>query len=190
MLALVLAAKIAMVASPISGMFDRSASPFELSVPDAERIVVGKVDTVKEEGGFRLATLRVEKTLKGTPAKQIVFLASGTWACDESNANSGERILLITRKPGEHRRAFTDSLPVKMREVISRTSTIDNDGAGRFVIEKGRIAAVEYGGVLSRSYYIFPKDFPRQSLPNDRASISERDLIAHIKTLLATRPAP
>lgn len=58
-------------------------------------IVVGKVKTVQEIAGVRVAILSVEESWKRPQAREIMFLAEGTWACDVSGAEPGERALFF-----------------------------------------------------------------------------------------------
>jgi hypothetical protein len=58
-------------------------------------IVVGKVTSVFEIRGVRVATLSVEETWKGPQLHELAFLAQGTWTCDIADADPGERALLF-----------------------------------------------------------------------------------------------
>ena len=45
-------------------------------------IVLGKVQSVIELAGVRVATLSVEEAWKGETVHEIAFLAQSTWTCD------------------------------------------------------------------------------------------------------------
>src|SRR5436305_14997580 len=44
---------------------------------------------------LRVATAQVIETWKGTPARELRFVASPCWVCDTSSAEKGERVVLF-----------------------------------------------------------------------------------------------
>lgn len=166
------------VASPAA--LDRSSVAFESALPNVERIVVGKVRAIEAQGMAQVAVLDVERTLKGERTKQIRFLVSPTWPCDESGGEKGERlVLLVNRAP-----KLTGMLKLTPAQAAD-LYLIDNDGAGRLPVEKGRIQVNEFEGRVYRSYYEFPARFPHRVKAKGIATISEQDVVAFIQKAVA-----
>jgi hypothetical protein len=166
---------------PILGMdtSDRPSVPFDEAVPNAARIVVGKVRQITKHDGFRVATFDVEQTLKGSPTKELRFLATPTWNLDLSGAQVGERLILLLNQ------AASDPVVEKLTaKAIPDLYRIDNDGAGRLIVKDGRIEVFEFGGELSSFHYKFPLRFPRKMRARYSATISERDVISSIQKAL------
>lgn len=185
MLAFVLALKIA--AAPCFGasfLCDGPNISLESGVLSGGQIVVGKVREIKTQGIFKVATLDVERTLKGKPVRQIRFRANGFNSCDGSNAELGERILLITDPKNLHRRVRHLDLSDADRRLLTQIAEIGDDGGGRFVIEKGRIPVYKFGKGPAYAGYDLPVRIPFRPEGGNKGSIAERDLIRYVTTAL------
>lgn len=71
---------------------------FEELANGSERIVIGKVESVAAIEDVRIAKVAVTRTLKGTPVKEIYYLAEPTWTCDITSAEVGETALFFFDK--------------------------------------------------------------------------------------------
>lgn len=170
MLALVFAVKVATM-------------PFPLGVWGAERIVLGKVSSIETVEGIRVATLEVERTLKGVPAQRIKFVACPAWTCDTSHAALGERGLYLlsplhfTGKFG----SFPDF--TNLAATPEPPLELYNSGRGRFVFEKERISprAWEYCWSMTPSMKRF-LDLPRKK------SFSEANMTRYVAQVLKVKP--
>lgn len=65
-------------------------------------VLIGTVGAIKQDG-FRIAEIRVERTLKGRAPSTVEVISEPTWACDISKASPGERLLVFLNavKPGK-----------------------------------------------------------------------------------------
>lgn len=77
-------------------------------IANADFIFVGEIlavtDGSAQAGEPRIATVRVIDSWKGTPGRELKFIASPGWfACDTSNARKGERVVLFLRKERNER---------------------------------------------------------------------------------------
>ena len=67
-------------------------------------IVVARVQSIQPAGGDkRYAKAKVSEVWKGAQTNIIEFLASPTWACDISEAQEGETVVLFLTRTGESR---------------------------------------------------------------------------------------
>jgi hypothetical protein len=65
-------------------------------IKKADLIVVGKVAKIHQVGSIKIAEVEIAQTYKGNTAlKNILYLATETWACDTSDAKEGETSLLF-----------------------------------------------------------------------------------------------
>jgi hypothetical protein len=66
---------------------------------DSDSIVVATVESIAVVDGMKVATIVPEETLKGQiRTEKFYLLASPTWACDMSNAEAGEHVLLFVNR--------------------------------------------------------------------------------------------
>jgi hypothetical protein len=81
-----------------------SVVPVRAAVPEttlceltavADFIVIATTVGITEVEGVRLARATVQQSLKGDLEGEFYFLAEGTWSCDISGAEEGERDLLF-----------------------------------------------------------------------------------------------
>ncbi len=70
--------------------------PLEYLVIKSDYIVIGKISNVRVIEGLRVAEVEVIQTIKGDHSfKKLFYLAEGTWTCDISTAEEGEKALLF-----------------------------------------------------------------------------------------------
>jgi hypothetical protein len=69
----------------------------------ADLVVIGRTTQVTGDAGWSVATLEIERVIKGSPASRTVrYLASPTWTCDVSDAAPGERVLIFLGRVNLH----------------------------------------------------------------------------------------
>lgn len=130
-------------------------------------IVIGTVSEVTEINGYRVAKLQVEVALKGeTQTRELFFLASPTWACDVSNAKTGEHGLYFLSLPAKSAQlpALQNNQPITL---------IQHFGYGRLLSGgqgKYRISSMIY----------LPEGFPVEEL---RPSSNERLTLISVKDI-------
>jgi hypothetical protein len=113
---------------------------FDQLVRGSDLIVVAKVESItKPLIGKRYAQAKITEVWKGAQTEKVEFLASRTWACDMSEANEGETVLLFLAKSNE-----------------SRSYAIAHAGRGRMPLHtlKGKTYATVWPGVT------LPRDTP------------------------------
>jgi len=94
----------------------------ETVVWESELVVVAKVTAVSPHGRDKsYATTTVLETWKGTPKPTVEFLAEPSWACDISEAQVGETVVLFL-----------------VRGEPSRSYLLDVSGGGRMPIQVER----------------------------------------------------
>jgi hypothetical protein len=64
----------------------------------AKLIVIGKVTSVTDVKGLKVAEVHITKTLKGAPQEVVYYLAQPTWTCDITAATVGEETLFFFEK--------------------------------------------------------------------------------------------
>lgn len=152
---------------------------FEDLVRQADRIVVGRVEEVlsvrrgtedRQEGrdgdggwleewaSVPIARLAVERTLLGTPTEAVCYLACGTWTCDISGAEVGERVLLFlddTRWMAGERAPFHAALA----ETTDRAPVFQIADAGRGSMPLRDVEGRSYA-TLWTGDVILPEDVP------------------------------
>jgi hypothetical protein len=167
---------LALLGAP-SAAAKKMGSSLETLTKDSEVIVVGRVVRVFAEGSYRFATLRVDAELKGPGAKEVTFVASRTWSCDESFAVEGEQLFLFLASDVDAtvRAAFRVA---QRSQAPSPIYSITHSGAGRMPIVEGD-DDVAYA--LFVASFIVPKDWDEVRLPNH-----ERDATPLMPALAAT----
>ena len=98
---------IGCVALTVSNLPAEMASqPLEVVVWESELIVVAKVAAVSPHGSEKsYATATVVEIWKGTSPPAVEFLAEPSWACDISEAEVGETVVLFLVR-GESSRSY------------------------------------------------------------------------------------
>lgn len=144
----------------------------------SDLIAVGSVLEVTTVNGYRVAKLQIEGVLKGSSAvREVLFLASPTWTCDISDAQTGERALYFL------------SLPVNETEIPSQYNEqpiylIQHSGYGRMLIDSG-------GKFRLTPLIDLPNDFPTEegSSPNNErfTLIATKDVVRLIRQVNTTQ---
>jgi len=129
-------------------------------VKTSDVIVVGKVVKLTNFEAGRVAELEVTRTIKGdSQLKRLHYWASPTWACDISDANQGETVLLLLSRAEKHLLADSSDLATRhplllnsLRKHLqgSPLFSINWSGGGRMVITDN---LVERNG-----YIIYPDE--------------------------------
>jgi hypothetical protein len=102
-------------------------------VKNSDQIVIGTVVAVEHIEGVKVATLEVDTTLKGVELGHLYFLAVPTWACDVSDAQLGEHILLfLVQHTFGPRPEFAFLEPPGLRTDAFREELISRSGVDRF----------------------------------------------------------
>jgi hypothetical protein len=110
------------------------------------------------------AELAVQRVLKGEPSvERVVYLATGTWTCDITTAELGERVLLFLSKE-EGSKLIVPELRAEVAAQFpgSTTANILWSGRGRMPVDvrnEGEFATYWEGDV------ILPEDFPSVAGP-------------------------
>ena len=119
---------------PLHG--ELAAQPLETVVGESELIVVATVTAVSASSTDKAyATAQVLETWKGTPTKYVEFLAELTWACDMTEAHTGETVVLFL-----------------VRGEPSRSYLIDGAGGGRLPVQV--VGDIAYASSLG--YIVLP----------------------------------
>lgn len=129
-------------------------SPFKEIIKDSDTIVLGKVTKVMEchqntfFDNLKLAEFEVTQVIKGKPELTLLhFWASPTWACDISNAQDGQTLLLMLNQ-NDTRLLETSTfsnenqiLASHLREYLQGRPifSIAYSGGGRMVVENNLI---------------------------------------------------
>lgn len=81
--------------------FSKAASEKLITViKRSDLITLGRVSSVTTVNGHRVAKLQIEGVLKGNSnLREVLFLASPTWTCDISDAQTGEHGLYFLSLP-------------------------------------------------------------------------------------------
>jgi len=146
----------------------------ETMIGESDSIVIGFVRSVTaDENGSIVATIKINKTLKGDTANELVISVDRSWTCDISEAKAGERILLFI---------FSDKKTGKNR--------ISESGRGRMPIDS--VDGKEYATfwrevIMPQGVEIIPGPEPMYKFIQ-RARLS--DLLAYINKVTKKSPNP
>ena len=131
-------------------VFPRAASEkLPTVIKRSDLIAVGTVTNLITVNGYRVARLQIEDMLKGSASvREALFLASPTWTCDISNAQTGERALYFL------------SLAKKDSEFPTQ-----HNGQPVYLIQHsgyGRMLSADEGKFRLTSLITLPEGFPKE----------------------------
>jgi HEAT repeat protein len=163
----------------------------------SERIVVGRVTKVHEidlPGKPRVAEVEVLRRVFGPEGKRIFVLASGTWACDESHAEEGERALFFLRRLTPRDAELADPKWVKAPEFSLEVDRLRGEAPFRCIAWAGwgRMPIREFGEEefattrleqLRAPHTIPSIPWPSPRFSSDRA-VPLAALIAYVESLV------
>jgi hypothetical protein len=99
----------------------------------ADQIVIGRVVAVDLVEGVKIATFEVEAILKGAELGHLYFLASPTWACDITDAELGEHVLLfLVKHTFGPRPEFAFTEPPGLRTDVFKAEMSSRSGIDQF----------------------------------------------------------
>jgi len=187
---------LALAALPAASPVKVGTISFEVLVRKADAIVVGTVERVAVAGETRGARLRVEETLAGDSVKALAFVACGTWTCDITTAETGERVLLFLRRPSAEKEEPGRTGPGSLADRAALAEDLQA-GSLHFVCHSGRgrmpVHATETG-VHVQAYG--DNEELREGWPDSCTTCTWRhdkplpDVLASIRSILAKPAEP
>ncbi|MDQ6655444.1 MAG: hypothetical protein M3Y80_06500 [Verrucomicrobiota bacterium] len=150
-----------------------ASQPLETVVWESELIVVAKVTAVSLHGSEKsYATAKVVEVWRGTPPPAVEFLAEPACACDISEAQAGETVVLFL-----------------VRGQPSRSYLLDASGGGRMSLQVEH--DIEFAS--ASGYIILPDAFKTTPATKDGEypRLVRLDTLREaVKAMLLTPPVP